>query len=309
MRPAVRCEPQEPLRDAAFPFPPLQWITSHIHVRHGMGLLHVLHTASLEILKIKNVANHKYLKSPGAGICTVFKQRFLFWYPFFSATATCLLQSFFLFVWGFFLWVFFLPFPFSVNGKFHIALAQQKQNITNSICPAVQAGGEIQPLLTSVPPLSAFLLLWILPRCVKIWWHEGWLCSEVTLCICTGTAPKWGDFSLLSTQKVQDSVCCLPCWSVLSQRLQPLHCWSSLPRGPSEGCGNLFPVFNPRGSGGCAVEEAAFSSAIPQINGDKWCMLQHHSKQCEFKLFLNSLGRLANDPGKGGQSSSWIFSD
>lgn len=118
-----------------------------------MSLHHVLRTASLEILKIKNVANHKYLKSPGAGICTVFKQSFLIWYLFFLQQQHASAKFFFF---------IFLPFPFSGNRKFHIALAQQEQNITNSICPAAQTGGEASA--TSL----RFLLAWILPECVVI---------------------------------------------------------------------------------------------------------------------------------------------
>lgn len=129
-----------------------------------MSLHPVLLTTSLEILKIKNVANHKYLKSPGAGICTVFKQRFLIWYPFFLQQQHAPCKGLFSCLFSF----FFLPFPFSGNGKFHITLAQQKQNITNSIYPAAHTGEELQPILTPVPPLSAFLLVWILPKCVVI---------------------------------------------------------------------------------------------------------------------------------------------
>lgn len=110
-----------------------------------------------------------------------------------------------------------------------------------------------------------------------VWWHEGWLCSKVTPCICTGTGLKWGDFFLLSTPEVQDSTCCLPCWSALSLGLQLLQ---DLLRGPSEGCGNLFPVFNPRVSGGGVVEEAVLSSGTARINGDKRCTLQCYSKHC-----------------------------
>lgn len=144
------CEP-------SFPFPLLQQFTSHSHVRHGICSHHILHTASLELLKIKNVANHKYLKSPGAGICTVFKQTFLIWYLFFSITATRLSQG-----------SFFPPFPFSGSRKFHVALAQQQQSITNPIAQLCRQEVRLQPLLTPSPPLSAFLLGWILFKCVVI---------------------------------------------------------------------------------------------------------------------------------------------
>lgn len=266
------CEPQEPLRDAAFPFPPLQRITSHIHVRHGMSLHHVLRTASLEILKIKNVANHKYLKSPGAGICTVFKQRFLIWYLCFLQQQHASCKAFFvcLFVCEFFVFLFFLPFRFSVNGQFHIALAQQKENITNSICPAAQEGR----FSLSWPLCHLFLLFFLSGFCLSVWWSDG---------MRNGSVARSPSASARNSSKMR-----FPFaghsggaeWSALSQRLQPLHCWATLPQGPSDGYGNLFPVFNPRDSGGGVVEEAVLSSAIAQINGNKWCMLQHDSKHC-----------------------------
>lgn len=99
----------------------------------------------------------------------------------------------------------------------------------------------------------------------------GMLCSHVTLCSCTGTGLKWGGFFLLSTQEVQDSAVCP----------EPESAAPAGPAlGPSEACGNLFPVSNPRDSGGSVVEEAVLSSAIPQIYGDNWFMLQHHWKNC-----------------------------
>ena len=48
-------------------------------VRGWLCYSRILSTAFLELLKIKNVAKYKYLKPPGAGICTIFKQTFLIW--------------------------------------------------------------------------------------------------------------------------------------------------------------------------------------------------------------------------------------
>ena len=45
---------------------------------------HILNMASQELLKIKYVENYKYLKYPGAGVCTVFKHIFLIWYILFA---------------------------------------------------------------------------------------------------------------------------------------------------------------------------------------------------------------------------------
>lgn len=111
--------------ESAFSSPLLQRFTSHSHVRHGLYLHQILCAASLDLLKIKNVANHKYLKSPGAGICTVFKQTFLIWYPcFFFCNSNMPLAR---------LWGFFLPFSFPLSGsiKFHDAPAQQQMGIAN----------------------------------------------------------------------------------------------------------------------------------------------------------------------------------
>lgn len=118
------CEP-------AFPFPLLQQFTSHSHVRHGICSHHILHTASLELLKIKNVANHKYLKSPGAGICTVFKQTFLIWYLFFFYNSNAPLARF-----------FFSPLSLLCQQKVSRCSGTAATEHHKSHCPAVQTGGE-----------------------------------------------------------------------------------------------------------------------------------------------------------------------
>lgn len=148
---AARCEPQEPLRDPAFPFPPLQRITSHIHVRHGMSLHHVLHTASLENLKIKNVANHKYLKSPGAGMCTVFKQSFLIWYLFFLQQQHASAKFFF---------SFFFHFPSLATESFTLLWHSRSRTSQIPFAQLHRQEGRLQP------PLSIFFLPGF---CLSVW--------------------------------------------------------------------------------------------------------------------------------------------
>lgn len=161
IRPAERCEPQKPLRDAAFPFPPLQQTTSHIHVRHGMSLHHVLHTASLEILKIKNVANHKYLKSPGAGICTVFKQRFLIWYLFFLQQQHASCEGFFSSSSISLLWQWKISHCSGTaeaeHYKFHLPSCTDKE----------------WSFSLSWPLCHLFQLFSLSGFCLSVWWSDG----------------------------------------------------------------------------------------------------------------------------------------
>lgn len=171
--------------ESAFSSPLLLQFTSHSHVRHGLYLHQILCAASLDLLKIKNVANHKYLKSPGAGICTVFKQTFLIWYLwFFFCNSNMPLAR---------LWVvffFFLPFSFPLSGsiKFHVAPAQQQMGIANPT-----DGMWLQPVLTPSPPISPFCLVQILLWHTVIKWHKGLSNSGVAPCISVGTGLKGGD--------------------------------------------------------------------------------------------------------------------
>lgn len=137
------------LNEPTFPFPLCSGLQAT--AMSDIGYAHIIfYMQHLWNSKIKNVADHKYLRSPGAGICTVFKQTFLIWYlGFFSVIATCLLHSSLSFL--------FFPPPFpSLAAEFHIALAQQQQSIPN---PTAQLHGQevmLQHLLTPLPSLSAF---------------------------------------------------------------------------------------------------------------------------------------------------------
>lgn len=155
IRPAARWASD--LFESEFSSPLLQRFTSHSHVRHGLYSHQILCAASLDLLKIKNVANHKYLKSPGAGICTVFKQTFLIWYLlfFFSVTATCLSQG-----CG---CVLFFSFPLSGSIKFHVAPAQ--------LLIPMPSPGTWECSLSW--PLHLFPLFILSGFCSSIWWSAG----------------------------------------------------------------------------------------------------------------------------------------